>query len=50
MVTELEPNRKLSPDHLPFILNGAMMGAGSLWLTFAPCPHELVIMPFYNSH
>jgi len=28
---ELEPNRKLFPDHLSFILHGALMGAGSLW-------------------
>jgi len=32
MVTyELEPNGKLSADHLPFILHGALAGAGSLW-------------------
>jgi len=29
---ELEPNRKLFPDHLPFILQGALVGAGSLWV------------------
>jgi hypothetical protein len=28
----MEPNRKLFPDHLLFILHGALvMGAGSLW-------------------
>jgi hypothetical protein len=26
---ELEPNRKLFPDHLPFIFHGALVGAGS---------------------
>ncbi len=31
LATELEPNRKLFPDHLPFILPGALVGAGSLW-------------------
>jgi hypothetical protein len=24
----MEPNRKLFPDHLPFILSGALVGAG----------------------
>jgi hypothetical protein len=24
----MEPNRKLFPDHLPFILGGALVGAG----------------------
>jgi hypothetical protein len=28
---ELEPNRKLFPDHTPFILHGVLVGAGSLW-------------------
>ncbi len=28
---ELEPNRKLFPDYLSFILPGALVGAGSLW-------------------
>jgi hypothetical protein len=27
---ELKPNRKLFPDHLPFIHHGALVGAGSL--------------------
>jgi hypothetical protein len=32
MVTyELEPNGKLSSDHLPFILHGALASVGSLW-------------------
>jgi hypothetical protein len=26
---ELEPNRKLFPDHLPSIFHGALVGAGS---------------------
>ncbi len=30
---ELEPNRKLFPDHLSSILHGALVGAGSLWPT-----------------
>jgi len=25
---ELEPNRKLFPDHLPFILHGALVNSG----------------------
>jgi hypothetical protein len=28
---ELKPNRKLFSDHLPSILHGALVGAGSLW-------------------
>ncbi len=31
LARELEPNRKLFPDRLPFILHGALVGAGSLW-------------------
>ncbi len=31
---ELELNRKLFLDHVPFILRGALVGAGSLWLQF----------------
>jgi hypothetical protein len=31
LTTEMEPNRKLFPDHLPFILGGALVGAGSRW-------------------
>jgi hypothetical protein len=32
LATELEPNRKLFPDHLPFILLGELGGCfGSLW-------------------
>jgi hypothetical protein len=27
----MEPNRKLFPHHLLFILHGALVGAGSLW-------------------
>jgi hypothetical protein len=27
MATELEPNRKLFPDHLPSIFHGAFVGA-----------------------
>jgi hypothetical protein len=30
----MEPNRKLSPDHLPPILHGALVGAGSLMATY----------------
>jgi len=28
---ELKPNRELFPDHLSFILYGALVGTGSLW-------------------
>jgi hypothetical protein len=28
----LEPNRKLFLEYLPFILHGALVGVGSLWL------------------
>jgi hypothetical protein len=28
----MEPNKTLFPDHLPSILHGALVGAGSLWL------------------
>jgi len=35
LAMELEPNRKLFPDHLPSIrqsiLHGALVGAGSTW-------------------
>jgi hypothetical protein len=31
LAKELKPNRKLLPDHLSFILHGALVGAGSLW-------------------
>jgi len=27
----VKTNRKLFPDHLPFILHGVLVGAGSLW-------------------
>jgi hypothetical protein len=38
MVTyELEPNGKLSADHLPFILHGALASAGSLWGYYTDC-------------
>jgi hypothetical protein len=30
LARELESNRKLFPDHLPFILHGALVGPGSL--------------------
>jgi hypothetical protein len=32
MVNELEPNRKIFPNHLQCILHGALMGVSSLWL------------------
>jgi hypothetical protein len=28
---ELQPNREMFPNQLPFILHGALVGAGSLW-------------------
>ncbi len=31
---ELEPNRKLFPDHISSILDDALVGAGSLWPIF----------------
>ncbi len=31
LARELKPNRKLFPDHLAFILHGALVGAGSQW-------------------
>ncbi len=31
LARELELNRKLFPHHLPFILHGALVGAGWLW-------------------
>jgi hypothetical protein len=31
LARELKANRKLFPDLLPFILDGALVGAGSLW-------------------
>ncbi len=31
LARELEPNRKLPPDHSPSILHGVLAGAGSLW-------------------
>jgi hypothetical protein len=31
LAKELKPNRKLFPDHLSFILHGALVVAGSLW-------------------
>jgi hypothetical protein len=34
---ELESNRKLSADHLPFILHGALAGASSLWGYYIDC-------------
>jgi hypothetical protein len=34
MELELEPNRKLFPDHFPSILHGELVGAGSLWPTY----------------
>ncbi len=34
LARELEPNRKLFPDHLPFHFHGALLGAGSLWPDF----------------
>jgi hypothetical protein len=33
LARELKPNRKLFPDHLAFILHGALVGAGSQWHT-----------------
>jgi hypothetical protein len=33
---ELEPNRKMFPDHLPSILHGELVGAGSLGPTYNP--------------
>jgi hypothetical protein len=42
MVTrELEPNRKLFPDHISSILDGALVGADSLWPATATAPASL---------
>jgi hypothetical protein len=31
LASELKTNKKLFPNHLPFILHGAPVGASSLW-------------------
>jgi len=55
---ELEPNRKLFPDHLPSILHGAaLVGAGSLWPllsvsgggSFTGIQNVDFLVPFRNS-
>jgi len=34
LVKELEFNKKLFPNHLQFILRGALVGGGPLWPTY----------------
>jgi hypothetical protein len=34
LARQLEPERKLFPDHLSFILYGALVDVGSLWPNF----------------
>jgi hypothetical protein len=47
---ELEPDRKLPPDHLPSIFHSVLVGAGSWWPYF---PYTVVFTDFtqfYNAH
>jgi len=41
---ELEPNKKLFPDYLPFIFHGALVDAGSLWPPHSTTSYIYLIM------
>jgi hypothetical protein len=43
IASELEPNRKLFLDHLPFILHGVLVGARSIYcsLHMHPCALQI---------
>jgi hypothetical protein len=51
---ELEPNRKLFPDHLPSILHGTVLvGAGSLWpftITYYIQNRVLIVLSLKYKH